>query len=85
MGLLALNYPRTGVLIRRANQPIKNDIMANPPNNRGGKPQQRPNGPRPAGNAARPTNTAPKPKKVDDDGEGEIELEGVGTLVNIMK
>lgn len=53
--------------------------MANPPNNRGGKPQQRPNGPRP-GNA-RPTAPAPKPKKVDDDGEGEIELEGVVSAV----
>ena len=54
--------------------------MAKPPNNRGGKPQQRPNGPRP-GNNARPANTAPKPKKVDDDGEGEIELEGVVSAV----
>lgn len=55
--------------------------MANPPNNRGGKPQQRNgNGPRPAGNA-RPTSPAPKPKKVDDDGEGEIELEGVVSAV----
>ncbi len=54
--------------------------MANPPNNRGGKPQQRPNGPRPAGNA-RPSAPAPKPKKVDDDGEGEIELEGVVSAV----
>ena len=55
--------------------------MANPPNNRGGKPQQRNNnGPRPAGNA-RPTTPAPKPKKVDDDGEGEIELEGVVSAV----
>ena len=67
--------------MRCVKQPIKNDIMANPPNNRGGKPQQRPNGPRPAGNAPRPTNTAPKPKKVDDDGEGEIELEGVVSAV----
>lgn len=55
--------------------------MANPPNNRGSKPQQRNNNsPRPAGNA-RPTTTAPKPKKVDDDGEGEIELEGVVSAV----
>ena len=54
--------------------------MANPPNNRGGKPQQRPTGPRPAGNA-RPSAPAPKPKKADDDGEGEIELEGVVSAV----
>ncbi|MBR6575525.1 MAG: translation initiation factor IF-1 [Akkermansia sp.] len=55
--------------------------MANPPNNRGSKPQQRNgNSPRPAGNA-RPTSPAPKPKKVDDDGEGEIELEGVVSAV----
>lgn len=54
--------------------------MANPPNNRGSKPQQRPNGPRPTGNT-RPVNNTPKPKKVDDDGEGEIELEGVVSAV----
>lgn len=54
--------------------------MANPPNNRGSKPQQRPNGPRPIGNT-RPVNNTPKPKKADDDGEGEIELEGVVSAV----
>lgn len=53
--------------------------MANPPNNRGGKPQQRP-GNRPA-NANRPANPAPKPKKVDDDGEAAVELEGVVSAV----
>ena len=66
--------------MRRVKQQIKNDIMANPPNNRGSKPQQRPNGPRPTGNT-RPVNNTPKPKKVDDDGEGEIELEGVVSAV----
>lgn len=62
--------------------------MANPPNNRGSKPQQRNNNaPRSgAGNArggARPVNSAPvKPKKaVEDDGEGEIEMEGVVSAV----
>ena len=80
VGFSALNCPRVRAVTRGAKQQIKNDIMANPPNNRGGKPQQRPNGPRPAGNA-RPTNAAPKPKKVDDDGEGEIELEGVVSAV----
>lgn len=53
--------------------------MANPPNNRGGKPQQR-SGNRPA-NANRPANPAPKPKKVDDDGEAAVELEGVVSAV----
>lgn len=52
--------------------------MANPPNNRGGKPQQRNNNaPRNNYNAA----PAPKVKKTDDDGEGEIELEGVVSAV----
>lgn len=53
--------------------------MANPPNNRGGKPQQRPNN-RPA-NSARPSAPAPKPKKDDDDGEAAVELEGVVSAV----
>lgn len=53
--------------------------MANPPNNRGSKPQQRPNN-RP-NNAARPSNPAPKPKKDDDDGEAAVELEGVVSAV----
>ncbi len=59
-------------------EPKYTKIMANPPNSRGGKPQQRNNGPR---NNARPVNTAPKPKVKDDDGEGEIELEGVVSAV----
>ncbi len=59
--------------------------MANPPNNRGGKAPQRNNGPR-GGNArggARPASSpAPiKQKKADDDGEGEIEMEGVVSAV----
>lgn len=58
--------------------------MANPPNGRGGKPQQRNNNSR--GNGARgsfrPTSPAPKPKKIEeDDGEGEIEMEGVVSAV----
>lgn len=65
--------PRCVVIIK------KDEIMANPPNNRGGKPQQRNNGPRP--NNARPVNSAPKVKKTDDDGEGEIEMEGVVSAV----
>ncbi len=59
-------------------EPKYTKIMANPPNSRGGKPQQRNNGPR---NNARPVNSAPKPKVKDDDGEGEIELEGVVSAV----
>ncbi len=61
--------------------------MANPPNNRGGKPQQRNNNaPRGGNNArggARPTNSAPvkQKKAVEDDGEGEIEMEGVVSAV----
>ncbi len=62
--------------------------MANPPSNRGSKPQQKNNNAsRGANNArggARPANSAPvKPKKtvVEDDGEGEIELEGVVSAV----
>lgn len=54
--------------------------MAIPQNNRGGKPQQRNNG-APRNNARPTTSAAPKPKKVDDDGEGEIELEGVVSAV----
>ena len=62
--------------------------MANPPSNRGGKPQQRNNNaPRPGSNnargGARPTNSAPvkQKKTVEDDGEGEIEMEGVVSAV----
>ncbi len=62
--------------------------MANPPNNRGGsRPQQRnTNAPRGGNNArggVRPTNSAPikQKKAVEDDGEGEIELEGVVSAV----
>ena len=55
--------------------------MPKPPNNRGPRPQ----GGRPSNNgphrnpANRPPQTAPKPK--NDDGEGEIELEGVVSAV----
>lgn len=60
--------------------------MANPPNGRGGKPQQRNNNTRGNANAARgsfrPATPAPKPKRADeDDAEGEIELEGVVSAV----
>ncbi len=57
--------------------------MANPPNGRGGKPQQR-NNSRGYGarGSFRPTAPAPKPKKIEeDDGEGEIEMEGVVSAV----
>lgn len=61
--------------------------MANPPNNRGAKPQQRNNGPR--GNSSRPStrpaaSAAPAPikkKKAEDDSEAEIEMEGVVSAV----
>lgn len=59
------------------------NTMANPPNGRGGKPQQR-NNSRGYGarGSFRPTAPAPKPKKVEeDDGEGEIEMEGVVSAV----
>ena len=60
--------------------------MANPPNSRGSKPQQRNNnGPRPTGNSrggARPSASPIKQKKTaEDDGEGEIEMEGVVSAV----
>jgi len=59
--------------------------MANfPSNNRGPRPQQRNNGSRSnnARGGARPLSPAPaKPKKADDDGEGEIEMEGVVSAV----
>ncbi len=61
--------------------------MANPPNNRGAKPQQRsnnaPRGANTARGGARPTNSAPikQKKTVEDDGEGEIEMEGVVSAV----
>lgn len=64
--------------------------MANPPsNNRGGKPQQRNNSSRNNGShnaargGARPASVSPvKVKKnVDEDGEGEIEMEGVVSAV----
>lgn len=59
--------------------------MANPPNGRGPKPQQRNNGPRsnnqPRG-GSRPSSPAPVKAKVSsDDGEGEIEMEGVVSAV----
>lgn len=57
--------------------------MPKPPNNRGPRPQSgRPsnNGPHRTP-ANRPPQTAPKPKIKDDDGEGEIELEGVVSAV----
>ncbi len=57
--------------------------MPRPQNNRGPRPQARPNnsgGPR-RNNNNRPPQTAPKPKPKDDDGEGEIELEGVVSAV----
>lgn len=53
--------------------------MANPPNNRGGRPQGRPNNAQRNNNRPAPSST-PKPK-VSDDGEGEIELEGVISAV----
>lgn len=58
--------------------------MANPPSNRGGKPQQRNNGARNNNRGkTRPAGTsAPiKAKKTSDDGEGEIEMEGVVSAV----
>lgn len=59
--------------------------MANPPNGRGTKPQQRNNGPRTnnqRGGAPRPSAPAPVKAKVSsDDGEGEIEMEGVVSAV----
>lgn len=57
--------------------------MANPPNGRGGKPQQRSNSPRPAQRGgSRPSAPAPVKAKVSgDDGEGEIEMEGVVSAV----
>ena len=55
--------------------------MANPTGRNNGKPtQQRNNSPRgPQG--SRPAPTPVKPKKADDDGEGEIEMEGVVSAV----
>lgn len=57
--------------------------MANPPNGRGPKPQQRNNGPRNnQRGGARPASPAPvKAKVAADDGEGEIEMEGVVSAV----
>ena len=59
--------------------------MANPPNGRGPKPQQRNNGPRNNNQrgGARPSSPAPVKAKVtsSDDGEGEIEMEGVVSAV----
>lgn len=57
--------------------------MANPPNGRGPRPQQRNNAPRNnQRGGARPATPAPiKTKKADDDGEGEIEMEGVVSAV----
>lgn len=56
--------------------------MANPPSGRNGKPsQQRSNSPRGPQQGNRPAPTAVKAKKTDDDGEGEIEMEGVVSAV----
>lgn len=59
--------------------------MANPPNNRGGKPQQRNNGPRGNGRSGtRPVTESSAPirkKKAEDDSEAEIEMEGVVSAV----
>lgn len=61
--------------------------MAIPSNNRGQRPQQRPNHASRSNNnargGARPSASAApvKQKKVDDDGEGEIEMEGVVSAV----
>lgn len=63
--------------------------MANPQNNRGGKPQQRSiNGSRPGNNnngrpGMRPSAAPAKPKKVvvEEDSEKEIEMEGVVSAV----
>ena len=67
--------------------------MANPQNNRGGKPQQRSNnGSRPGSNnngrdnsrgGVRPSSAPAKPKKVvvEEDSEKEIEMEGVVSAV----
>ncbi len=60
--------------------------MATPPKGRGGKPQQRSNnGPRPNGGARpnnRPATPSPKIKTTEDEnGEGEIEMEGIVSAV----
>lgn len=55
--------------------------MANPPNNRGPRPQGRPNNAPRRNPNNRPAAPAPKPKPKSDDGEGEIELEGVVSAV----
>ena len=55
--------------------------MAIPTGRNNKSPQQRNNSPRgPQNGAARPATTV-KPKKKDDDGEGEIEMEGVVSAV----
>ena len=57
--------------------------MAIPSGRNNKSPQQRSNAPRGAQGGARPS-AAPgmaKPKKKDDDGEGEIEMEGVVSAV----
>ncbi len=62
--------------------------MATPPKGRGNKPQQRSNnnGARPTAGGARPSNrpSTPSPKiktSEDENGEGEIEMEGVVSAV----
>lgn len=55
--------------------------MANPPGRNNKSPQQRSNVPRgPQGSRPSPAPSV-KPKKADDDGEGEIEMEGVVSAV----
>lgn len=57
--------------------------MANPPSGRNGKPtQQRSNNsPRGPQQSGRPAASPVRQKKADDDGEGEIEMEGVVSAV----
>lgn len=57
--------------------------MANPPSGRNGKPspQRSNNSPRGSQQPARPASANVKPKKTDDSGEGEIEMEGVVSAV----
>lgn len=55
--------------------------MANPPGRNSRPTQQRSNNARGPQGAARPAVSGIKPKKKDDDGEGEIEMEGVVSAV----
>lgn len=56
--------------------------MANPPGRNNGKSPQQRGGAQRGPQGARPApSTTVKPKKADDDGEGEIEMEGVVSAV----